>query len=46
MAKGSRKKFIGLLGVVFGVIILLKPDILALLVALYLIIAGISNLAS
>lgn len=35
------KKTSGLLAIIFGIVIFLKPDILALLVALYLIVYGI-----
>ena len=35
-----------LLAIIFGILILIKPDILALLVALYLIIYGIMEFAS
>ena len=39
------KKMTGLLSLVFGVLILVKPDILALLVAIYLIVFGALELA-
>ncbi len=39
------KRTSGVLSLVFGVLILIKPDVLAMLVGLYLIIYGILELA-
>ncbi|GEM_PF-3233674 len=39
------KKMTGLLSLVFGLLILIKPDVLALLVAIYLIIFGALELS-
>lgn len=39
------KRTTAILSLIFGILILVKPDILALLVALYLIIFGIVELA-
>ncbi|MBS3051058.1 MAG: DUF3096 domain-containing protein [Candidatus Aenigmarchaeota archaeon] len=40
------KRTSALLAIVFGILILIKPDILAFLVALYLIIYGILEFVS
>jgi len=45
MAKHG-KMFIGLLALIFGIIILVKPSLLAVLVGTYLVIVGIANLVS
>lgn len=39
------KRTTAVLSLIFGILILVKPDVLALLVALYLIISGIVELA-
>ena len=45
----EKKKFdnsslVAVLAVIFGILILIKPDVLAILIALYLIVYGISEL--
>ncbi len=40
------KNAIGILAVVFGILVLIKPDMLAWIVGLYMIIVGVSNLLS
>ncbi len=45
MGKTS-KKLLGILALIFGIIILIDHDLLAVLVGVYLIIVGISNLLS
>lgn len=40
------RKEMAVLSVIFGVLILIKPDILAILVGLYLLITGILTLVS
>ncbi len=40
------KRVVGLLALVFGIIILFRHDLLAILVAVYLIVVGIANLIS
>lgn len=40
------KNIVGILALVFGVLILFKHDLLAVLVAIYLIVVGVSNLLS
>lgn len=45
MAKHG-KRLIGLLALMFGIIIFVKPDLLAVLVGAYLVIVGIANLVS
>ncbi|HLD87194.1 MAG TPA: DUF3096 domain-containing protein [Candidatus Nanoarchaeia archaeon] len=40
----STKNAIGVLALIFGILILFKHDLLAVLVAVYLIVVGISNL--
>ena len=42
--KKDTEKIIGILGIVFGILIILKPDILGILVGLFLIIMGIQKL--
>ncbi|HZX33809.1 MAG TPA: DUF3096 domain-containing protein [archaeon] len=42
----GKKEALPVLSIVFGLIILLKPDFLALLVGVYLIVAGITALVS
>jgi len=37
------KRTTAILSIIFGVLIFIKPDILALLVALYLVIAGLMH---
>jgi len=44
MAKYSRKKIFGIVAIVFGVLVIAKPDILAYIIGLYLIISGILSL--
>ena len=43
MAKG-KSRAIGLLALIFGVLILLKPELLSFIVAIYFIVVGVSNL--
>ena len=43
-SKADKSVIIAVLAIVFGVLIFLKPDVLPLLVALYLIIFGIAEL--
>ncbi|MBI2972005.1 MAG: DUF3096 domain-containing protein [Candidatus Aenigmarchaeota archaeon] len=42
--RNLKTKIVPVLAIVFGLIILIKPDVLALLVSLYLIVYGISEL--
>ena len=42
--KADKSVIIAVLAIVFGVLIFLKPDVLSLLIALYLIIFGIAEL--
>ena len=42
--KADNSVIIAVLAIVFGVLIFLKPDVLSLLIALYLIIFGIAEL--
>ena len=44
MAKYSRKKLFGIVAIIFGILVIAKPDILAYIVGLYLIISGILGL--
>ena len=38
------KKIVPILSILFGILILLKPDLLAIVVAVYLIFYGVSEL--
>lgn len=40
------KNALGVLAVIFGILVLIKPDLLSWIVGLYLIIVGVSNLLS
>lgn len=42
--KKIKNKIIPVLAIVFGIIVLLKPEIIAIVIALYLIFYGISEL--
>ena len=44
MVKYSRKKIFGIVAIVFGILVIAKPDILAYIVGLYLVISGILGL--
>jgi uncharacterized membrane protein HdeD (DUF308 family) len=43
-SKADKSVIIGTLAIIFGVLIFLKPDVLPLLVALYLIVFGVAEL--
>ena len=42
--KWDNTSLIAVLAIIFGILILIKPDVLAILIALYLIVYGISEL--
>jgi len=46
MAKKAydKRKTAAILSIIFGIIILVKPDLLALLVGIYLVVSGLANL--
>ena len=44
MVKYSRKKLFGIVAIVFGILVISKPDTLAYVVGLYLVISGILTL--
>lgn len=44
MKEGTTKKAIGILALIFGIAVIIRPSLLATLVGIYLIIIGVSNL--
>lgn len=42
--KKTKDKIIPIIAIIFGIIILLKPEIIAIVIALYLIFYGLSEL--
>ena len=44
MAKYSRKRLFGILAIIFGVLVIANPSIIAYIIGLYLIISGILGL--
>ena len=44
MAKYSRKRIFGIVAIVFGVLVIARPEILAYVIGIYLIVSGILNL--
>jgi len=42
--KDATKKAVGVIALVFGILVIVKPSLLSILVGIYMIIIGISNL--
>ena len=44
MAKYSRKKLFGIVAIIFGILVITNPAIIAYIIGLYLIISGLLGL--